>query len=138
MQARFSSAIGGAAPLAAVRQRSRREVRRIMQCGRLPVILSAISWAYGRRFLILPAMQRLRSLRLIRVFLGPPSFLAIAFPAIVRIVLRRHKKWCLPLVEPQALMAHGSIRTVRVVVVSPRLKSTFLRDAGGEGKRLRR
>ena len=104
-----------------------------MQCGRLPVILSAISWAYGRRFLILPAMQRLRSLRLIRVFLGPPSFLAIAFPAIVRIVLRRHKKWCLPLVEPEALMARGSIRTVGVVVVSPRLKSTFLRDAGGEG-----
>src|SRR5205809_4977185 len=133
MQAIFSSAIGGAAPLATARQRSRRELRRITQFGRLPVILSAISWAYGRRFLILPAMQRLRSLRLIRVFLEPPSFLAIAFPAIVRIVLRRHKKWCLPLVEPEALMARGSIRTVPVVVVSPQLKSTFLRDAGGEG-----
>src|SRR6266436_501835 len=138
MQVISSSAIGVVGPRAAVRQRSRRDLRRIMQFGQRPVIPLAISWVYGRRCLILAATPRPLGLLLIQPLSEIHSFSVIAFPVIVPLVIRRHKNLCWRLVEPQAPMALTSIRIALVVAASQRSKSTFLRDAGEGAWWLRR
>ena len=102
------------------------------------LILLPISLVYGRRCLILAATPRPRGLPLIQLMLDHPSFLAIALPVIVPLVIRRHKNLCLRLVDPEALMALTSNRIAPLVVVSQRSKSTSLRDAGEEVWRPRR
>src|SRR2546430_11441451 len=138
MQVTFSSAIGVAALRAAVRQHSRREVCRITQCGQRPIIPLAISWVYGRRWLILAVTQRPRGLLLTQRFQASLSFSPTALPAIARPVLPHPKRFSFRLAGQRAVMAPGFIRNQDYKRASPALRTTFLQDAGEEGKRLQR
>src|SRR2546430_3815016 len=136
MQVTFSSAIGVAALRAAVRQHSRREVRRITQCGQRPIIPLAISWVYGRRWLTLAAPQRPRGLLLTRGFQASLSFSPTALRAIARLVLPHPKRLRFRLEGQRVVMVRGITRSQQYKRASPALQTTFLRDAGEGGRRL--
>ena len=123
-----SSAIGVVALRAAVHQRSRRDLRRIMRFGQLPVIPLAISWVYGSRCLILAAMQRLRGLLLTRGFPVSRWSWPIVFPVILAPVLHRRRLLSSHPVEGQELLiAHGIIPVIHVAPAAahPTLRTMF-------------
>src|SRR5437879_1212511 len=116
IQVTSSSAIGGVAPRATVRPRSRRMLNRITPFGRHRVIPLAMFWAYGSRCLILAAMQRLRGLLLERAYPASRWSWPIASPVIPAPALRR-RRW-LPLrpVGQEIPMPHGTTLAIHVVV----------------------
>src|SRR5437667_6488151 len=125
----ISSLVIGAVPLrATVRQRSRQALRRIMPFGRRRGILLAILWVYGRWWLILAAMQRLRGLLLTRGFPVSRWSWPIVFPVILAPVLHRRRLLSSHPVEGQELLiAHGIIPVIHVAPAAahPTLRTMF-------------
>src|SRR5437870_713271 len=129
IQVTSSSAIGGVAPRATVRPRSRRMLNRITPFGRRRVIPLAMFWAYGSRCLILAAMQPLRGLLLERAYPASRWSWPIASPVIPAPAPRR-RRW-LPLrpVGQGIPMLHGITLAIHVVVAAAHrtLRHTFRR-----------